>query len=104
MTKNLGPSVDNSSIVCKHGKLGVRAKAQYKLIPGKAADFLYDKFGGGPRLKIDALCRSCVESKARKIKLRMEVAKDTKTLGHLTKELIEAYVFLNQNREKTNLT
>ncbi|KAL0277920.1 UNVERIFIED_CONTAM: hypothetical protein PYX00_005034 [Menopon gallinae] len=88
ITKNSAP-VDNSSLICKHGKLCVNKRSVYKAISRKAADFLYDKFGGGPRLKKDSLCRPCVEHKARQVKLQMDVAKDSKLLPTLTKQIID---------------
>lgn len=89
ITKLQSTPVDNSILLCKHGKLDVSLKKQYKVISKKAADFLYGHFSGGPRLTSESLCRTCVENQAKKYKLNMEVTKDSKLMNQLSKQLIE---------------
>lgn len=90
LAKNQVTAVDNSDLVCKHGNLDVNNTNAYKVISSESANFLYSKFGGGPRLSSASLCWTCVENKARKTKLRMEVVKDVKLLSVVAKQLIEA--------------
>lgn len=81
--------IDNTKLLCKHGKLDVSIKCPYKVMSTRCADFLYEKFSGGPRLKSNSICRVCVENQAKKFKLNMEVGKDTKLMNQLSKQIIE---------------
>lgn len=79
--------VNNSSLLCLHGKLHPDLVANAKYITTTAADVIYEKYGGGPRLPAsEAICRECVEAKCRSIKFRIKLLEDAKDIAILLKQ------------------
>jgi hypothetical protein len=70
-------SFDLSSVVCKHGRADPLKIEKVKRISSKAADQIYDKFGGHPRLNGDArLCMDCVRNECHRIRLMEKIETD----------------------------
>ncbi|XP_013784550.1 ubiquitin carboxyl-terminal hydrolase 48-like [Limulus polyphemus] len=77
-------AIDNSSVLCLHNKLHPDKVTNVKCINQQAADQLFEKYGGGPRLR-DALCTKCVESRCHLIRIRARVQEDSKTITSMFK-------------------
>ncbi|XP_014681715.1 PREDICTED: ubiquitin carboxyl-terminal hydrolase 48-like [Priapulus caudatus] len=78
-------SVDNSALLCSHGKLSPDEIVKAKCISSEGAAVIYAKFGGGPRLAGDVLCRECVIERCQSIHVKAKVATDSKTITALLK-------------------
>ncbi|KXJ21295.1 ubiquitin carboxyl-terminal hydrolase 48 [Exaiptasia diaphana] len=74
------PPIDNSSLLCPHGKLHPEKVHNVKRISVKAADLFFDQFGGFPRLKSDSICLQCVKSICRQIRFKAKLAEDDKLI------------------------
>ncbi|XP_048581076.1 ubiquitin carboxyl-terminal hydrolase 48 isoform X2 [Nematostella vectensis] len=79
------PPIDNSSLLCCHGRLSPEKYQYSKRISCKAADVLYTKYGGVPRLQRDSMCRECVQRKCRSIQFRLRLNEDDKVIKALNK-------------------
>ncbi|EDO30738.1 predicted protein [Nematostella vectensis] len=79
------PPIDNSSLLCCHGRLSPEKYQYSKRISCKAADVLYTKYGGVPRLQRDSMCRECVQRKCRSIQFRLRLNEDDKAIKALNK-------------------
>ncbi|XP_076315892.1 ubiquitin carboxyl-terminal hydrolase 48-like [Tachypleus tridentatus] len=82
-------AIDNSGVLCIHNKLHPDKVTNVKYINQQAADELYEKYGGGPRLR-DATCTKCVESRCHLIRIRARVQEDSKTITSLFKMKISS--------------
>ncbi|XP_023711223.1 ubiquitin carboxyl-terminal hydrolase 48 isoform X4 [Cryptotermes secundus] len=83
--------VDNSAVVCPHGKLNPDFLPQTKCISSVAADIIYSKFGGGPRLLGDvSLCLPCVKHRCNVIRLKNKTAEDNKRITALLKAKVDS--------------
>ncbi|XP_021932449.1 ubiquitin carboxyl-terminal hydrolase 48-like isoform X3 [Zootermopsis nevadensis] len=83
--------VDNSSLVCQHGKLNPSSISQTKCISSVAADILYSKFGGGPRLLGGAsMCLRCVKYRCKVFRLKNKITEDNKRLTTLLKMKLDS--------------
>ncbi|XP_033109821.1 ubiquitin carboxyl-terminal hydrolase 48-like isoform X2 [Anneissia japonica] len=80
---------DNSVMMCCHGNLSPEKMNIAKRIDIKAADLIYSKFGGGPRLCGDHLCMPCVKQRCSKIRLEAKLKDDSKIISELTKVKID---------------
>ncbi|KAJ9575791.1 hypothetical protein L9F63_007332, partial [Diploptera punctata] len=78
--------VNNSNILCIHGKLDPNCVSHTKCISTSAADLLYKKYGGGPRLfSQTSMCLPCVKLRCQIMKLKAKTAEDSKKLTTLVK-------------------
>lgn len=78
--------VDNSPLLCSHNRLNPDLVSNAKYITTAAADTIFGKYGGGPRLPAsEALCRDCITAKCRRIKFRIKLTEDAKELSNLLK-------------------
>nr|XP_024214128.1 ubiquitin carboxyl-terminal hydrolase 48-like isoform X2 [Halyomorpha halys] len=78
--------VDNSPLLCSHNRLNPDLVSNAKYITTAAADSIFGKYGGGPRLPAsEALCRDCITAKCRRIKFRIKLTEDAKELSNLLK-------------------
>uniref|UniRef100_A0A674E565 Ubiquitin carboxyl-terminal hydrolase 48 n=1 Tax=Salmo trutta TaxID=8032 RepID=A0A674E565_SALTR len=79
--------IDNGNFLCSHGKLHPDKVGEAKRISVKAAELLFDKYGGGPRLdgKSSTLCEECVGQRCRVLRLKNQLAEDYKEVTNLVK-------------------
>uniref|UniRef100_A0A8C5PKN7 Ubiquitin carboxyl-terminal hydrolase 48 n=1 Tax=Leptobrachium leishanense TaxID=445787 RepID=A0A8C5PKN7_9ANUR len=82
--------MDNSKCLCFHGKLHPDKICTMKRISQGAADVLYDRYGGGPRLTADSLCKDCVVERCRVLRLKNQLNEDHKTISNLVKVTAES--------------
>ncbi|XP_064459284.1 ubiquitin carboxyl-terminal hydrolase 48-like [Ornithodoros turicata] len=78
------PPVDNSFAICQHSMLDPQKVTKMKCISSAAADMIYEKFGGGPRLS-PALCSKCVEMQCRYLQVKARVQEDQKEISRMLK-------------------
>lgn len=76
--------IDNSSVVCPHNLLDPQKVDKMKCISSRAADAIYEKFGGGPRLR-EALCECCVGMQCRYLRVKAKVQNDQKLISKFLK-------------------
>lgn len=79
------PPVDNSSLICSHGKLNPNQVTNAKRISIKAANEIFLKYGGLPRLQSDTLCINCVKEQCRRIRFESRLAEDYKFVSDTLK-------------------
>lgn len=84
------PPIDNSNLLCIHGKLDFRKADQYKCVRSEGADLLYKEFGGGPRLGQDSMCKQCVELEVKLIQLKDRMKEDQKFITSQAKFKLDA--------------
>ncbi|XP_029433962.1 ubiquitin carboxyl-terminal hydrolase 48 isoform X2 [Rhinatrema bivittatum] len=77
--------IDNSKCLCFHGKLHPDKISVMKRISEFAADTFYSRYGGGPRLNAEALCKECVVERCRVLRLKNQLNEDYKTITNLVK-------------------
>lgn len=78
------PPVDNSAVLCTHSLLDPQHVSKVKCISSRAADLIYQKYGGGPRLR-EALCASCVVQQCRYLRAHTRVQDDQRNISRLLK-------------------
>ncbi|PFX23853.1 Ubiquitin carboxyl-terminal hydrolase 48 [Stylophora pistillata] len=79
------PPVDNSSLLCSHGKLHPNQVLNAKRINVKAADEIFRNYGGLPRLQSDSLCIKCVKEQCRRIRFETRLTDDYKFVSDALK-------------------
>uniref|UniRef100_H3BXY1 Ubiquitin carboxyl-terminal hydrolase 48 n=1 Tax=Tetraodon nigroviridis TaxID=99883 RepID=H3BXY1_TETNG len=77
--------IDNTRFLCSHGKLHPDKVGDSKRVSGQAAQLLYDRYGGGPRLDSSCLCRECVGQRCRVLRLKNQLNEDYKEVSNLVK-------------------
>ncbi|CAL9705001.1 unnamed protein product [Knipowitschia caucasica] len=77
--------IDNFAFLCSHGKLHPDKVVDCKRISVLAAQQLYNRYGGGPRLECSSLCRECVEQRCRVLRLKNQLNEDFKEVSNLVK-------------------
>lgn len=77
--------IDNSSFLCSHGKLHPDKVGDCKRISLLAAQQLFNRYGGGPRLESSSLCRECVEQRCKVLRLKNQLNEDYKEVSNLVK-------------------
>ncbi|XP_069703026.1 ubiquitin carboxyl-terminal hydrolase 48-like isoform X2 [Periplaneta americana] len=83
--------IDNSKIVCPHGKLDPSSVPQTKCITSVAGDLLFAKYGGGPRLPGNSsMCLPCVKHRCKVIRLKNQTAEDMKKVISLLKAKLDS--------------
>jgi len=79
------PPVDNTSLLCSHGKLNPNQVVNAKRINIKAAHEIFRKYGGLPRLQSDSLCINCVKEQCRRLRFETRLAEDYKFVSDALK-------------------
>ncbi|XP_065655868.1 ubiquitin carboxyl-terminal hydrolase 48 isoform X3 [Hydra vulgaris] len=79
----LVPPIDNTELMCIHAFADPNKLNQMKRISFEAAEILFDKYGGLPRLK--SICAHCLEFEKRKEEFEEELNEDMKILNYLLK-------------------
>lgn len=80
------PPINNSTELCPHGHIDPSRVTYLKMISVEAANVLYKRFRGGPRLLYpDDLCAECVRSKCNELRLRNKITADGKEITNLLK-------------------
>lgn len=80
--------IDNTLFLCSHGKLHPDKVADSKRISLEAAQLLYERYGGGPRLDASSLCRECVSQRCRVLRLKNQLNEDFKEITNLVKRTL----------------
>lgn len=80
------PAIDNTNEICPHGGVDPSRVTNMKIISIEAAEALYKRFGGGPRVQgPQALCFECVKNKCHELRLRSKITSDGKEITNLLK-------------------
>ncbi|KAK3916045.1 Ubiquitin carboxyl-terminal hydrolase 48 [Frankliniella fusca] len=80
------PAINNINEICPHGGVDPSKVTYMKIISAEAADVLYKRFGGGPRIQTpQALCFECVKNKCIELRLRSKITSDGKEIANLLK-------------------
>ncbi|XP_060115140.1 ubiquitin carboxyl-terminal hydrolase 48 [Heteronotia binoei] len=77
--------IDNTACLCSHGKLHPDKIPAVKRVSKDVADCFYQRYGGGPRLTVKALCRECVVERCRVLRLKNQLNEDYKAVANLLK-------------------
>uniref|UniRef100_A0A4W6BWW8 Ubiquitin carboxyl-terminal hydrolase 48 n=1 Tax=Lates calcarifer TaxID=8187 RepID=A0A4W6BWW8_LATCA len=80
--------IDNSLFLCSHGKLHPDKVGESKRVSRQAAQLLYERYGGGPRLDDSSLCRECVGQRCRVLRLKNQLNEDYKEVSNLVKRTL----------------
>ncbi|XP_011473515.1 ubiquitin carboxyl-terminal hydrolase 48 isoform X1 [Oryzias latipes] len=80
--------IDTSLFLCSHGKLHPDKVADCKRVSLQAAELLYRRYGGGPRLDGSSLCRDCVSWRCRVLRLKNQLNEDYKEVSNLVKRTL----------------
>ncbi|XP_039291474.1 ubiquitin carboxyl-terminal hydrolase 48 [Nilaparvata lugens] len=82
--------IDNSKYVCSHGCLNPDQVTNVKYVHTPAADELYKKYSGGPRIKGESICcKECTNSRNRLLFLKNKLTDDAKEISNLLKSKME---------------
>uniref|UniRef100_A0A3P8WKN3 Ubiquitin carboxyl-terminal hydrolase 48 n=1 Tax=Cynoglossus semilaevis TaxID=244447 RepID=A0A3P8WKN3_CYNSE len=76
--------IDNTLLLCSHGKLHPDKVGDSKRVSLQAAQQLYERYGGGPRLN-SSLCSKCVSQRCRVLRLKKQLNDDYKEVFNLLK-------------------
>ncbi|KAL1139921.1 hypothetical protein AAG570_006898 [Ranatra chinensis] len=86
-SKSVVQAVDNSKLLCIHGKLDPNSLGDAKYINTTAGETIYEKYGGGPQLiGKDVMCKECVIAKCKGIRTRTKISEDAKEILNLLKQ------------------
>ncbi|KAH7422547.1 hypothetical protein KP509_12G013700 [Ceratopteris richardii] len=61
------PPIDNSELLCEHGKLHPSSVTLMKRISKRAWDSLFSQYGGGPELSAEDYCIECIMENAKNV-------------------------------------
>lgn len=79
------PPIDNSTLMCSHYRLDPLKVNRAKCLPVLAADMIYDKYRGGPRLDQNSLCEVCVKRRYKLLRFKMSLERDHKEVNELVR-------------------
>uniref|UniRef100_A0A3Q0RJ62 Ubiquitin carboxyl-terminal hydrolase 48 n=1 Tax=Amphilophus citrinellus TaxID=61819 RepID=A0A3Q0RJ62_AMPCI len=85
--------IDSSLFLCCHDKLHPDKVGDTKRVSLQAAQLLYERYGGGPRLDGSSLCRECVSQRCRVLRLKNQLNEDYKEISNLVKRTLSGEVF-----------
>ncbi|XP_013885848.1 ubiquitin carboxyl-terminal hydrolase 48 isoform X1 [Austrofundulus limnaeus] len=85
--------IENSLFLCSHGKLHPDKMGEVKRVSLRAADLLYERYGGGPRLDGSSLCIECVGQRCRVLRLKNQLNEDFKEVSNLIKRSVSGEGF-----------
>uniref|UniRef100_A0AAX7UHG5 Ubiquitin carboxyl-terminal hydrolase 48 n=1 Tax=Astatotilapia calliptera TaxID=8154 RepID=A0AAX7UHG5_ASTCA len=77
--------IDSSRFLCSHDKLHPDKVGDSRKVSMQAAQLLYERYGGGPRLNESSLCRECVSQRCRVLRLKNQLSEDYKEISNLVK-------------------
>ncbi|KAM7006281.1 ubiquitin carboxyl-terminal hydrolase 48 isoform 2-T2 [Tautogolabrus adspersus] len=80
--------IDTTLFLCSHGKLHPDKVGDSKRVSMQAAQLLYERYGGGPRLDGSSLCRECVSQRCRVLRLKNQLNEDFKEVSNLVKRTL----------------
>lgn len=83
------PPIDNSVLMCSHYRLDPLKVGRAKCIPAEAAQILYDKYRGGPRLDQTSLCEICVKRRCKLLRFKLALERDYKEVNELIRTFKE---------------
>ncbi|GAB1862262.1 ubiquitinyl hydrolase 1 [Camponotus japonicus] len=83
------PPIDNSTLMCSHYRLDPLKVSRAKCIPAIAAEILYDKYRGGPRLDQTSLCEICVKRRCKLLRFKQTLERDYKEVSELVRTFKE---------------
>ncbi|XP_043513028.1 ubiquitin carboxyl-terminal hydrolase 48-like isoform X1 [Frieseomelitta varia] len=85
------PPIDNSILMCSHYRLDPSKVNRAKCMPVTAADLLYDKYRGGPRLDENSFCEVCVKRRYKLLRFKMSLERDHKEISELVRNFKEPF-------------
>ncbi|KAM4625621.1 ubiquitin carboxyl-terminal hydrolase 48 isoform 2-T3 [Polymixia lowei] len=80
--------IDSSLFLCSHGKLHPDKVGDAKRVSLPAAQLLYQRYGGGPRLDDSSLCKDCVGQRCRVLRLKNQLNEDYREVSNLVKRTL----------------
>ncbi|XP_013383086.1 ubiquitin carboxyl-terminal hydrolase 48 isoform X2 [Lingula anatina] len=83
------PAVDNTALLCSHGRINPDKVPQMKCISVEAAETIYAKYKGSPRLKSSQMCLDCVKERCRVIRTKTRMTEDNKYITALLKNKVQ---------------
>ncbi|KAK2577520.1 hypothetical protein KPH14_003612 [Odynerus spinipes] len=84
------PPIDNSILMCSHYCLDPLKVNRAKCLPASAANLLYGKYRGGPRLDQNTLCEICVKRRCKMLRFKMVLERDHKEVGDFIRNFKES--------------
>ncbi|XP_076679799.1 ubiquitin carboxyl-terminal hydrolase 48 isoform X2 [Andrena cerasifolii] len=81
--------IDNSTLMCSHYRLDPLKVNRAKCMPVEAANLIYDKYRGGPRLDQNSLCEVCVKRRYKLLRFKISLERDHKEVSELVRNLKE---------------
>lgn len=81
--------INNRTYLCPHNKLHPDKVSIMKRISIYAADFFYNRYGGGPRLTAESLCKECVVDRCHKMRQKSQLILDHKAINNMIKEKVQ---------------
>ncbi|XP_053599111.1 ubiquitin carboxyl-terminal hydrolase 48 [Microplitis demolitor] len=81
--------VDNSVLMCSHGRLDPLKINRAKCVPREAAEMIFKKYKGGPRMDNKSLCEGCVKRRCRVLRFQAELERDKKEVMEIMKQIKE---------------
>uniref|UniRef100_A0A670ZR19 Ubiquitin carboxyl-terminal hydrolase 48 n=1 Tax=Pseudonaja textilis TaxID=8673 RepID=A0A670ZR19_PSETE len=82
-------AIDNTACLCPHGRLHPDKISTVKRVSEDVADYFYQRYGGGPRLTVKALCKDCVVERCRVLRLKSRLSEDYKAVCNLLKAAVK---------------
>uniref|UniRef100_A0AAY5EZV0 Ubiquitin carboxyl-terminal hydrolase 48 n=1 Tax=Electrophorus electricus TaxID=8005 RepID=A0AAY5EZV0_ELEEL len=83
-------AIDNSPFLCMHGKLHPDRIGEAKRISNAAAERLFNRYGGGPRVDRSFLCRDCVTRRCQVLRLKNQLSEDYREVTNLAKTQLKS--------------
>ncbi|XP_062842349.1 ubiquitin carboxyl-terminal hydrolase 48 isoform X2 [Trichomycterus rosablanca] len=83
-------AIDNSPFLCSHGNLHPDSLGEAKRISHSAAEILFNRYGGGPRIDGSFLCRDCVARRCHVLRLKNQLTKDYREVSNLAKDTLKS--------------
>ncbi|XP_076627631.1 ubiquitin carboxyl-terminal hydrolase 48 isoform X2 [Colletes latitarsis] len=83
------PPIDNSSLMCSHYRLDPLKVNRAKCLPVLAAEMIYAKYRGGPRLNQNSLCEVCVKRRYKLLRFKLSLERDHKEVNELVRNFKE---------------
>ncbi|XP_033330850.2 ubiquitin carboxyl-terminal hydrolase 48 isoform X1 [Megalopta genalis] len=83
------PPIDNSTLMCPHFRLDPLKVNRAKCLPLPAAELIYEKYRGGPRLDQNSLCEVCVRRRYKLLRFKISLERDHKEVSELVRTFKE---------------
>ncbi|XP_077998127.1 ubiquitin carboxyl-terminal hydrolase 48-like [Glandiceps talaboti] len=88
-TNTVCPAIDNSKLLCRHDNVDPDQVQNAKLISKQAADIIFTKYGGKPRIAETQLCKACVVERCKLLRMKVRLSEDYKAINSLSKNKID---------------